>query len=115
MRKILDFALVVISFTIAANIAAIPISIPLALGALMTLPEARKLAQDEANEDGLPRYVVTYISDEDTKDEGVFDVLFMYDGCDPDVIIWSEVHQQPEIYNKVYEQLPALPGYEQPL
>ena len=115
MSKLIDFLCVVISFTVAANVAALPISIPLALGALMNLPEARKLAQTEANEDGLPRYVVTYISDEDTKDEGVFDVLFMYDGCDPDVVIWSEVHQQPEIYNKVYEQLPALPGYEQPL
>ena len=115
MSKLIDFLCVVISFTVEANVAALPISIPLALGALMTLPEARKLAQTEANEDGLPRYVVTYISDEDTKDEGVFDVLFMYDGCDPDVIIWSEVHQQPEIYNKRYEQLPPLPGYEQPL
>ena len=115
MQKVIDFFVLVISFSIAANIAAMPISIPLALGALMNLSEARKLAQDEANEDGLPRYVVTYISDDDTKEEGVFDVLFMYDGCDPDVVIWTEVHQQPEIYNKVYEQLPALPGYEQPL
>ena len=81
----------------------------------MNLSEARKIAQQEANEDGLPRYVVTYISDDGTKDEGVFDVLFMYDGQDPDVIIWSEVQQQPEIYNKVYEALPLLPGYEQPL
>ena len=111
MQKMIDFMLVVISFTIAVNVAAFPIT----LGVLMTLAEARKTAQDEANEDGLPRYVVTYISDEGTKDEGVFDVLFMYDGQDPDVIIWSEVHQQPEIYNKRYEALPLLPGYEQPL
>ena len=81
----------------------------------MTLSEARKIAQQEANEDGLPRYVVTYLSDQGTDDEGVFDVLFMYDGKDHDVVIWSEVHQQPEIYNKVYEALPCLPGYEQPL
>ena len=115
MSKLIDFLWLVISFTIAANIAALPISIPLALGAIMNLSEARKVAQDEANEDGLPRYVVTYISDDDTKDEGLFDVLFMYDGKDDDVVIWSEVHQQPEIYNKRYEQLPPLPGYEQPL
>ena len=115
MQKTLDLFIVVISFTIAANVVALPISIPLALGAIMNLSEARKTAQSEANEDGLPRYVVTYKSDDDTKDEGCFDVLFMYDGKDDDVIIWSEVHQQPEIYNKRYEALPLLPGYEQPL
>ena len=111
MQKMIDFVVLVISFTIAVNVAAFPIT----LGVLMNLSEARKTAQSEANEDGLPRYVVTYISDDGTKDEGVFDVLFMYDGKDPDVVIWSEVHQQPEIYNKVYEALPCLPGYEQPL
>jgi hypothetical protein len=115
MSKLIDILVLVISFTIAANIAALPISIPLALGAIMNLSEARKLAQNEANEDGLPRYVVTYISDDDTKEEGVFDVLFMYDGQDSDIIIWSEVRQQAEVFDKVFESLESLPGYEQPL
>ena len=31
-------------------------------GEIMNLSKARKIAQQEANEDGLPRYVVTYAS-----------------------------------------------------
>ena len=77
----------------------------------MTLFQARTIAQQEANEDGLPRYVVTYLSDGDEAD---FDILFMYDGCDDDVIIWSEVNQQTEVFDKVFESLESLPGYEQP-
>ena len=77
----------------------------------MTLFQARTTAQQEANEDGLPRYVVTYLSDGDEAD---FDILFMYDGCDDDVIIWSEVNQQTEVFDKVFESLESLPGYEQP-
>mgnify|MGYP003648201540 FL=1 len=77
----------------------------------MTLFQARTIAQQEANEDGLPRYVVTYVSDGDEAD---FDILFMYDGCDDDVIIWSEVNQQTEVFDKVFESLESLPGYEQP-
>ena len=77
----------------------------------MTLFQARTIAQQEANEDGLPRYVVTYLSDGDEAD---FDVLFMYDGCDDDVVIWSEVNQQTEVFDKVFESLESLPGYEQP-
>tara|TARA_Y100000592_G_scaffold79383_1_gene125176 strand:+ start:122 stop:367 length:246 start_codon:yes stop_codon:yes gene_type:complete len=81
----------------------------------MRLSEARKIAQQEANEDGLPRYVVTYASDEGTKNEGEFDILFMYDGQDSDIIVWSEIHQQSEVFDKVFEALPLLPGYEQPI
>ena len=77
----------------------------------MTLFQARTIAQQEANEDGLPRYVVTYLSDGDEAD---FDILFMYDGCDDDVIIWCEVKQQAEVFDKVFESLESLPGYEQP-
>lgn len=77
----------------------------------MTLFQARTIAQQEANEDGLPRYVVTYVSDGDEAD---FDVLYLYDGCDDDVIVWSEVNQQAEVFDKVFESLEALPGYEQP-
>ncbi len=80
----------------------------------MNLFQARTIAQQEANEDGLPRYVVTYISDEGTKNEGVFDILFMYDGQDDDVVIWTEVRQQTEVFDKVFEALEPLPGYEQP-
>ncbi len=81
----------------------------------MRLSEARKIAQQEANEDGLPRYVVTYTSDEGTKNEGEFDILFMYDGQDDDIVIWAEVKQQPEVFDKVFEALDLLPGYEQPI
>ncbi len=108
MRKILDFLASVLIFSIAVNLAALPFS----LGAYyMNLFQARTIAQQEANEDGLPRYVVTYLSDGDDPD---FDVLYLYDGQDDDVVIWSEVHQQPEVFDKVFESLEPLPGYEQP-
>jgi len=81
----------------------------------MNLSKARKIAQQEANEDGLPRFVVTYVSDEGTKNEGEFDILFMYDGQDDDIVIWTEVKQQAEVFDKVFEALDLLPGYEQPL
>jgi hypothetical protein len=108
MYRTLDFLGIVLIFTIGASLA----SLPFTLGAYyMTLFEARTTAQQEANEDGLPRFVVTYVSDGDEPD---FDILFMYDGCDDDVIIWSEVNQQAEVFDKVFESLESLPGYEQP-
>ena len=72
----------------------------------MTLSEARNEAQRQANENGLPHFVITYNSEP----EYGFDVLCMYDGKDEDIIIWSEVRQQEEIYSPIWEAIPETRG-----